>query len=561
MRSIIKDNRLEHNCTAHCERQFPPKRRTEPKWKYLLKKLYYCLSLVSGTHPQCNLYFASSHAFREEKRRHYDSNHYYIIHPLSKLAIYHEMYILALYVVAIWLKLLDVAFIRRTNYYLGTYSALPQAMNICDGLSWLNIMFMFFIGFVISENRLVVIEHESIVFFRLRSLMFWAELLSSIPRYTLCAGPLQCSHVFWNVLNFLSLFKIVLFGKLIRAVKICAQYFKIENTGLISLVQFFLIMVLVTHLMSCLEFGVPRFRKIFTGEYHPSSWILYDNLLEKSLVRQYFYAFFKTAAQTFGVHIDVYKEYATWEETMVTLVNYFVGKIIHITTWVALLCAILSKDLQEVKFQEIITQLHEYMKHKQLPDNLRHRIVGYYNFKYQRKFFNQRNILDLLPESLRFKVNIDKSRTIKSSKLPLFNAFSEDTLQEIVSYFVSEIYSANDVIIMSGSIGHCLYIIASGTVALYTHSGKEVCHLQDGAYFGELSLILKNQKCTSTIIAIETSKVYRLERKYFERYMVTNKELYAAILKQAEERLKMITEVEEEYRRYLFERTYTGTQL
>jgi CRP-like cAMP-binding protein len=49
-------------------------------------------------------------------------------------------------------------------------------------------------------------------------------------------------------------------------------------------------------------------------------------------------------------------------------------------------------------------------------------------------------------------------------------------------------------IIRAGSIGDCMFFIASGTVCVTTTNGRELCHLLDGDHFGEVALILKNNK-------------------------------------------------------------------
>lgn len=49
-------------------------------------------------------------------------------------------------------------------------------------------------------------------------------------------------------------------------------------------------------------------------------------------------------------------------------------------------------------------------------------------------------------------------------------------------------------IIKAGSVGDCMFFIASGTVCVMTTNGRELCHLEEGNYFGEVALILKNNK-------------------------------------------------------------------
>lgn len=50
----------------------------------------------------------------------------------------------------------------------------------------------------------------------------------------------------------------------------------------------------------------------------------------------------------------------------------------------------------DIKFYEIINQLNEYMRQKQLPKPLKKRILEYYSFKYQRKYLKEELITSLL---------------------------------------------------------------------------------------------------------------------------------------------------------------------
>lgn len=39
----------------------------------------------------------------------------------------------------------------------------------------------------------------------------------------------------------------------------------------------------------------------------------------------------------------------------------------------------------------------------------------------------------------------------------------------------------------------------------------QVCHLDDGDYFGETALLMKDLKRAATVVAVEITEVYRLD--------------------------------------------------
>lgn len=60
------------------------------------------------------------------------------------------------------------------------------------------------------------------------------------------------------------------------------------------------------------------------------------------------------------------------------------------------------------------------------------------------------------------------------STVSLFSDLKPNELALVLSKLKPEIFLPSDTIIYSGGNGNALYFIASGTVAVYTHSGKEV---------------------------------------------------------------------------------------
>lgn len=138
-----------------------------------------------------------------------------------------------------------------------------------------------------------------------------------------------------------------------------------------------------------------------------------------------------------------------------------------------------------------------------------------------------------------------------------------------------ELFLPNEVIIKAGTQGDCMFFLSSGTVAVLTPTGKEVsiffnifafalvtrkkiysalcemCHLSDGAYFGEIALLVADQRRVASVIAIEVCEVYRLDRKDFRHCIDVHSELFAEIERIATERVEKTVRVEEQHKRFL----------
>jgi CRP-like cAMP-binding protein len=75
--------------------------------------------------------------------------------------------------------------------------------------------------------------------------------------------------------------------------------------------------------------------------------------------------------------------------------------------------------------------------------------------------------------------------------------------------------------------------------------GKEVLHLEDGDFFGEAALLFNNCRRMGTMVAIETSELYILDRKNFDKLIMPHPELVKALEVAAINRINNMLDVEE----------------
>ncbi|OWR53498.1 putative hyperpolarization activated cyclic nucleotide-gated potassium channel [Danaus plexippus plexippus] len=107
------------------------------------------------------------------------------------------------------------------------------------------------------------------------------------------------------------------------------------------------------------------------------------------------------------------------------------------------------------------------------------------------------------------------------------------------------IFIAGDIIIKINTIGDCLFFIYKGTVAVYSESGKEVCHLEDGDFFGEIALITKNRLRTASVVAVTNCELFQLNREDFESSVSSYSSVYEDFKKIATTRLEKTTVLDE----------------
>ncbi|EFN71680.1 Potassium/sodium hyperpolarization-activated cyclic nucleotide-gated channel 2 [Camponotus floridanus] len=209
-----------------------------------------------------------------------------------------------------------------------------------------------------------------------------------------------------------------------------------------------------------------------------------------------------------------------------------------------------ERKTSESKFQELIDQVKAYTIQKQLLPHMKKRLLAYYHYRFKNTYFRGKRILSELTEPLREEIALESCRRLIEN-VAIFKNLPKNVLQSIVKNLKFELYLPNEVIIKAGTQGDCMFFLSSGTVAVLTPTGKEMCHLSDGDHFGEIALLVADQRRVASIIAIEVCEVYRLDRKDFRHCIDVHSELFAEIERIATERVEKTVRVEEQHKRFL----------
>ena len=162
-----------------------------------------------------------------------------------------------------------------------------------------------------------------------------------------------------------------------------------------------------------------------------------------------------------------------------------------------------------------VEQLQEYMRYKELPYAIQRRLLDYCNYCNKKSFDRDKSIIDNVSPHLREELLLHNfSRLIDN--VDVFQYLPQRVIAQIVGLLRTKIYLTNDAIVKSSETsGDALYFVAAGTIAIYTKTGKEVCHLEDGSHFGDVALVMENQQRFAKVIAVETCEIWTLRRVDF----------------------------------------------
>ncbi len=103
-----------------------------------------------------------------------------------------------------------------------------------------------------------------------------------------------------------------------------------------------------------------------------------------------------------------------------------------------------------------------------------------------------------------------------SSVMPLFADFTAEEFYDFTSRMIIQMFSPGDAIIRQGGSGKSVYLIAGGSVRVYTAllSGEtvELATLGSGDFFGEMSYLTGKPR-TATVEAVEETNILELDEE------------------------------------------------
>lgn len=283
---------------------------------------------------------------------------------------------------------------------------------------------------------------------------------------------------------------------------------------------------------------------------------------ELELSESYLLSFFNVAWSMYGASLGSELDLFSMQGKLITSILMIFSYVFQIYLTVKIVNLIDIIIYSNIKYYEAINQVEAYMEKMQFPIHLRNRIKTFYAKKFRGNYFKEdslmanlpgfsrnsrefSNLLEFFPfflDPLRKEIMINSGQAF-IKKVHIFRHVSKDLLLSIISCMKKEQYLPNDLVSIfslslppfspdfssllsifsnfflffslfsilpkfhsqiykAGTVGTRIYFIAHGTVSITTTNGKELNHLHDGDYFGEIALItncLKVRLWTITI--------------------------------------------------------------
>ncbi|KAG7203711.1 hypothetical protein KM043_013739 [Ampulex compressa] len=487
--------------------------------------------MASQRNPRAHKYLRSRASIVLEKRRHL-RNHRYTIHPFSIFRHYWNWLIILVITGLLFAVPYQAGFDINRSSHVWTI-----IKNILLLLCCTDMVVNFMTGYFDKEQRIIIMDRKKIIHRYARHGTFILDILGSSPTDLLFADSWHDHVIKRETASLIIIFRVFSLSSYIGSMA------RAHDTPL-ALYEFCIIifwLLIVLHWQSCLYWIVPIASTSVERLEPPGSdsWIQVADLWDSTRSQQYLSCFLRAVA-TFLRSGFLRGDPRNAVDLYAVIAMKILGAL---TVWL-LIARVMrffkGANSSRLRYQGAVAQLKQYMRHKQLPYPTQGRIVDYYEFRFQRRYFREAEILHTLSSQMRQEIGMHSCRKLVEN-VTFFNNLPYSLLGRIVALLRSEIFLTNDVIVKANQPGNCMYFIATGTVAIYTLSGKEVCHLEDGAHFGEIALVMPDERRVASVVAVEVCELYRLDRADFARTIHPYPLLWERIKKVAIERHEKTT--------------------
>jgi len=305
--------------------------------------------------------------------------------------------------------------------------------------------------------------------------------------------------IYFRYLRLTKLFQLLRLLRVSRIWRYMHQWDEMFNLPYDSALAFFrvlsafLIILIYAHISACIQFMVPM-----VLQFPKDTWVrtrgLHDNNKTKT-VAQYGWSLFRAVSQMLCIGYGQFPPSQT--DMYVTMTMMLLGAILFAVFIGYLTSVVQSHNASKRLYAEKYSSVKHYMIFRKLPLELRKRIADYYENRYQGKMFNEKQILKELNPVLRESIINHNCRDLVDS-VPFFQKADPEFVSALVTLLQFEVYLYNDEIIREGTIGRKMFFISRGTVRI-VNTKTQTHTLTDGAFFGEISLILPNLRRVASV--------------------------------------------------------------
>ncbi|KAI8837281.1 hypothetical protein BJ741DRAFT_604297 [Chytriomyces cf. hyalinus JEL632] len=300
-----------------------------------------------------------------------------------------------------------------------------------------------------------------------------------------------------------------------------------------------ILVIYFIHFQACILYYTGKVTGFQTWNEQFSHWQFFPGgILAASVAEQYVWMLYQAMGNMFQ---STFRP-ETIVEQVLTMIFIIIGALLYATLVGLISSAAISYDASGRLYRQKIDELTEYLHWKNIDTDTKKRLLQYYEFKYKGKYFEEKNLLADMNESLRREIS---SITCKQliEKVPFLKREIHDGrdglyLGKIATALIPATFIPGDRIICQGEQATHMFFILNGKVDVLVN-GNVVATICDGGFFGEVALVA-NIPRTATVIAATPCNLYTLSSADFNSIILEFEDMRERIDKIYEERMAKV---------------------
>lgn len=350
----------------------------------------------------------------------------------------------------------------------------------------------------------------------LRSL-FAFDLVAALPIDALLLGWSGVALGGVSVVLLLRLLRIV---RIVRLFVIFSRWERQSwtNAGYLRIAKLFTVILMLLHWVACAWFVVP-----FMESFPVGSWVVAEGIQGADRVTQYIRSLYWVIVTMTTVGFGDITPHRNIEYVF-TMFVMLLGASMYAFIIGNIASLVSNLDSAKVGFWNRVEAVNQYLRSRRVPAEVNEHIRSYYEYIWATyRGTNEQSLLSDLPAPMRLDVLFHLTKDL-IDRVPLFQHSTPAMRNVLLLALRPEIFAPGDYIVREGEVADGIHFISRGVVDILSQDGKrEHGSLEEGDYFGDLSLILQERR-TGSVKARSYCDVFLLPKADFERIKVEYQE-------------------------------------